>query len=438
MGSGKTSAAIGMMKCGEAVSGGRYLYLTPFLAETERIVEACEGLGFQMPDNRRRRYGFRKMEHLKALIAEGRNVAATHQLFSMCDAEVIGLLRSKGYTVVIDEVIEVVKKVSVEPGRLKLVTDAGWLIREETEHGARYTYNAEKAGSVGGSFGELINYAKTRRLLDLTASVSGEGRTDGKFLYWELSPMLFECAEVYVLTYLFEGSLMWGYFKVCGIEWDYVCVTRGQGGYEFRKGYMPVPEHVSYPGDKIHIHGDRKHNELGDDMFALSANWVKRACGSGGAGMKRLSGSTRSFFEYSAKHVPSSQRLWSIYKQGQKYIRRKGYTNRSLAFNCRATNDYSQARALAYLVNVFPDPQVTGYFARNGVAVNESLYALSIMIQWIWRSAIRNGEDIMIYVPSRRMRELLSGWLEDVGSAAEDGRQARQRQVPQGTGVRVN
>lgn len=38
------------------------------------------------------------------------------------------------------------------------------------------------------------------------------------------------------------------------------------------------------------------------------------------------------------------------------------------------------------------------------------------MIQWIWRTAIRDGKEIDIYVPSRRMRELLEQWIEEVSN----------------------
>ena len=44
--------------------------------------------------------------------------------------------------------------------------------------------------------------------------------------------------------------------------------------------------------------------------------------------------------------------------------------------------------------------------------MDEDLYGLSEMIQWIWRSRIRNGEKINIYVPSIRMRTLLKSWLD--------------------------
>jgi hypothetical protein len=52
------------------------------------------------------------------------------------------------------------------------------------------------------------------------------------------------------------------------------------------------------------------------------------------------------------------------------------------------------------------------WFRDQGITLNEDLYALSQMLQWIWRSAIRRGERISVYVPSRRMRQLLIDFLE--------------------------
>jgi hypothetical protein len=43
--------------------------------------------------------------------------------------------------------------------------------------------------------------------------------------------------------------------------------------------------------------------------------------------------------------------------------------------------------------------------------VSEESFALGEMVQWIYRSQIRNGKPITVYVPSRRMRELLIDWL---------------------------
>lgn len=55
---------------------------------------------------------------------------------------------------------------------------------------------------------------------------------------------------------------------------------------------------------------------------------------------------------------------------------------------------------------------IYNYFKTKDVNVNQELYRLSEMLQWIWRSRIRNNEDINIYIPSTRMRGLLIKYLD--------------------------
>ena len=54
------------------------------------------------------------------------------------------------------------------------------------------------------------------------------------------------------------------------------------------------------------------------------------------------------------------------------------------------------------------------FFRYHNVEINTNQYALSEMLQWIWRSAIRDGKEIWIYIPSRRMRELLQNWIQEI------------------------
>ena len=79
----------------------------------------------------------------------------------------------------------------------------------------------------------------------------------------------------------------------------------------------------------------------------------------------------------------------------------------------RATNKFAHKVNLVYSVNVFLNPFVIKYFNRNKIKLNENNYALSQLLQWIWRSRIRNGEEINIYIPSRRMRELFFRYLDN-------------------------
>lgn len=82
-----------------------------------------------------------------------------------------------------------------------------------------------------------------------------------------------------------------------------------------------------------------------------------------------------------------------------------------LSCNTKATNQYSDRHLCLYMVNRFLQPQIADFYKKRGQPIDEDVFALSEMIQWIWRSAIRKGEPITVYIPSRRMRELFLDWL---------------------------
>ena len=59
------------------------------------------------------------------------------------------------------------------------------------------------------------------------------------------------------------------------------------------------------------------------------------------------------------------------------------------------------------------NPFYKKFFSSRGIHVNENKYALSELLQWIWRSQIRNGQPIDLYIPSKRMRTLLTKFLNN-------------------------
>lgn len=68
---------------------------------------------------------------------------------------------------------------------------------------------------------------------------------------------------------------------------------------------------------------------------------------------------------------------------------------------CPYTDSAELRRELAPLINIYYgrlnrylSPEVEKYFSRRGSPLNEEHFATSELVQWIWRSAIRNGEKI--------------------------------------------
>ena len=78
-----------------------------------------------------------------------------------------------------------------------------------------------------------------------------------------------------------------------------------------------------------------------------------------------------------------------------------------LPWNAQATNDYCEVEAMAYLLNVYYHPTVKAYFEHLGGNVSPDLYALSALLQWVWRSRIRTVSADQALHPFREDERLV-------------------------------
>ena len=81
-----------------------------------------------------------------------------------------------------------------------------------------------------------------------------------------------------------------------------------------------------------------------------------------------------------------------------------------IANTTRGTNDYMHCSHLIYLYDQNVNPVVARWLGNSSRAFNDA-YALTELIQWVWRSRVRRGEPITLYLPSPRMRKLFEEWL---------------------------
>ena len=61
---------------------------------------------------------------------------------------------------------------------------------------------------------------------------------------------------------------------------------------------------------------------------------------------------------------------------------------------------------------LYPNPMLIKAAAIKGNNIDKDIFALSEMVQFIWRSAIRNEKPINLYIPSKRMRRLVTDWID--------------------------
>lgn len=405
MGTGKSSAAITLIN---DHPNYKYIYITPYLDEAARIKKGCPVAHFVEPSDKLKQYQNKKSVHTAALIKKGKNIATTHQAFKNYNADMLEDIKSQNYILIIDENVEVLETFDIHPDDLKLAVDAGYV----AENNGVYTIvNHNYSGSA---LRELFFMMKSRELVKL------EDDQNNELFYWALPPeLILSFKEVFILTYLFEGQSIHHFLKIYDIPYELIGITRtGLDTYRFcgYPGY--TPKYVSNLKNMLHILEKNKINDIGEDFHALSKSWFER----GGPELEQLRRNLNNYYRNIWADIPADRRLWGSYKGAFTKMRGKGYTNAFLTFNAKATNNYRTRDCLVYIANVFMNVNEKKFYQMHGIEVDEDMYALSIMVQWIWRSAIRDGKDVYLYIPSRRMRTLLTNWIDSLneGGKAND------------------
>ena len=401
MGSGKTSWSI--QHINESLSEN-VLYITPFLDEVDRIVKNTNR-DFKQPKYN----GGTKLQNLNELLACQYDIASTHELFKKLTSESREYIQAGHYTLILDEVLNAIDPYDdIKKDDMKLLQDSGCITIDEDGF---IIWNQDKA-DYDTQYNKIKILAENRSLLYVNQ----------KLLLWRYPPEVFTLFDkVYILTYLFDASILKNYFDLYHIQYIKKSIVHEDGKYSLSDFFIPDTTKYSplidiYNG-KLNVNFEQKQN-------GLSSTWFKVQCRTNVKTIQQIKKNLNNYFRniFNAK---SETILWTTFKDYKTKLRGKGYSKEFdakllkdiddaygfLACNARATNKYAKCYNLAYCVNIYLHPSISQFFIQKGIKVNEELYGLSEMIQWIWRSRIRNGEKIKIYVPSVRMRTLLKDWL---------------------------
>ena len=401
-GNGKTEASITYMN---EHPHEKFIYITPFLNEAERIKESCPTLRFVEPSDDIEEFHFRKSEHTAHLIHLGRNIATTHQAFKRYTPEMLHDIREKGYRLIIDENMDVLEEYDIHPDDIEIALKAGYI---EERNGTYHLVNEDYSGRA---LKELFEFLRVRELI----CIQDENRV--RLYYWVLpADLITSFKEVIILTYMFEGQSLHHFLKMNDLPYEKIGINLDKNGC-FSFGEYPgyVPEYLTHLKDMVDVVMDEKLNAIGDSRTALSMSWFEN----NPDGVERLRKNIDNVFRNKWKSVPGSKKMWGTYISQKKKLSCKGYKNSYLVWNQKSTNEWRDRYCLVYASNIFMNVAMKTFYQKNGIEVDEDLYALSILVQWIWRSAIRDGDKIHIYLPSRRMRELFFKWMDCVAEGSD-------------------
>lgn len=241
-------------------------------------------------------------------------------------------------------------------------------------------------------------YSDIRRLAEAHTLV----HATGYLLNWLMPLNTFrKIPKLTILTFMFMGSTMYYYFNQLGLMWTTWYIEDGKE----KEGIQDLSIVKDQIFSKIHVYEGKLNND-NDRVFSLSSTWW----GNPHKDHKTVLNNAYNFFrhQHSAKGNDAG---WCNYKKYDSSL--NGYQRSFIPFNARATNKYGKRHYAAYLVNLHMNPGIVQWFRSipgGQLEVNEDMYALSNMLQWIWRFAIRNGEDTYLYLPSKRMRDLFYDW----------------------------
>ncbi len=417
MGSGKSQSARHLMR----TPNRKFIYISPYVTDGSGIVEDCPEQNFVLPAHLPT-FNFSKRDHCKDLLRRSVNVACTHELFKRYDDEMLEIIREQHYTLVVDEEVAVMEECKIHNDDLNLLLTAGLLEMDEDEN----LHKTERGDAYrGNSFREFMETLERRNLY---ACGNEENQ---KYFFWQLPPDLLQAFDdVYILTYMFECQDIRYMLDINGMEYQYIYIERFDGDqYRFVDNPAYIPAYVSHISEMIDIYEGDNLNAVGTPMkpreYPLSKGWMQH----NPKGVENVRKNLANYFTNYAKGVPSSEKMWSTYTgKTQEALSRRGYAQGFIPFNKRGSNEYRNKKWLAYCVNIYVSPQAKNYYSKHGITADEDKRALSTMIQWIWRSAIRDGKPIHIYIPSERMRNLLKDWISQIEADAASGRWAQHGQ----------
>ena len=387
MGSGKTTWAINYLN---AHRDQRFIYCTPYNAETERIAEQCAG--FVVPEEKPT-----KQADFYRLLKDGKNIAITHELLKRLEItnRLTQLIQDYGYTLILDEMLEVIEKLYLTERDFQMMERDGCIAVEAGTNRILWLEN----DYTGVAYREFMKLAKTKQII----------LQDGTAFIWLFPIELIQSFDdIFIMTFMFDDQPLSEFLEVYQMEHEMYHIAEGQ----LCEGKRELADIKRTLSQKIHIYSGNL-NKVGRKVgkrCPLSSTWWKQAK----KVEKAVVYNNASNYFRNVCHALSHEVMWTAIKGGVKNRQmtiQGRWPDGFCSCNMRATNTFRDRTCLAYLIDVYIDPSIESWFRDHERTIDACTYALSQLLQWVWRSAIRSGNEIWLYLPSQRMRDFFTDWL---------------------------
>lgn len=403
MGSGKSTWAINHINQNP---DKKFLCIVPLLSECERFKEKTD-IDIIDPE----KWGS-KWKNFRWLVENDKNIVTTHSLIKMMDLDMLELLKSKNYVLMIDECLDVLDTYKISKDDLKIIFNEKLVSLDEDGF---LVWNEERK-PYKGVYGDIKRLCSFKSLMGFKKENSDEL---ARIIMWNFPVDFFKCFdESYIFTYLWEGSIQKSYFDIHGIKYEKYML-------DYDRQLIPHCKEIEYEkrrnvADLINIY-DGKFNKIGMKIGKsnpLSKSWYEDKRKKNRSIFSQLKNNTENYFRTVTK-TKSIDNMYTVFKPYCKYVKGKGFANGFVSCNARGTNEFKDKKSLAYLINFFMSPYIKQFVEHYHIEFDDNLFSLSALLQWIWRSQIRDGNPIDLYIPSERMRELLKIWINECKTMSE-------------------
>ena len=362
------------------------------------------------------------------LIRNGENIVTTHALWSIFNDETIHAFQNSEYKYIalFDEVPPLFRDVvgtghrldepacniRFGPADIRLMQQTGMIrVQNGTIH-----FNRECEYAKSDKDYKVFNAIKN---LSYSCTLYPFGEKDGLFtsIIAFARREQFACfRECWFYSYMTCGSMLHNYCAMNHIAMDYYHIDDG------RMIRNPDGKYVeTYPkGIENLVILDGKQFNMD---ASLSKTWYRRASKDASlAGLKELKKKFRNAYQFMKEHgVRSDSFMFTTFNAYKELLQSNGryYPSllRFLPCNTKATNSYQNCTGVAYLCNRFFDVTCVKFLEQRATAennpelkYNNDNYALSELVQFVWRSNVRVREScqpVYVWIPNKRMRTLL-------------------------------
>ena len=420
MSSGKTTAIIDWM---DKNPQEKYIYVSPNLSEVVDRIPNSSKLDFISPSVDE--FNSTKLEHLNSLLLEGKHICCTHKLYLSMNNFSMDLIASRGYTVILDEEIDVMQ--SYKGYSFK---DVQWLMKEG------YIKQNESDGSVDWiKDDELLNssdhryfYCKNlcdKKALYLTRFDINSVKAKSVMMVTQIPIRLLECAKrVIVLSYLFKGSILDCFLKLKGFEVkDFTDVTVENKRPSYFKDLITVVPPEDLKNFNLTSYW-WEHKSTEKDGISKVQNYILRNARKYSNGDNRLVCWT--IPKDRAKGVSTASKTTKLvnpvgYVFSKEKIEDENNEDKTktvktpcwLAQNTRATNNFAHKTVMIHCYNRYPLQDIASYLEDYNCKLDDDVFALSELLQWAYRGCVRKNQKMTLCIGSKRMYDLFQNWINE-------------------------